>query len=337
MSHSHPRRRASLPSAPPGHDHADPHHSHHDHDFRAASRRGLTIAALLLAGIFVAELVGGWLSGSLALLADAGHLLTDVGAIGLALFAQWFGARPASRDNSYGFRRAEILAALANGVTLWAIAAVILYEAATRLSTPPEVASGTMVAIATVGLVVQALAAFVLARAAGESLNARGAYVHTATDAVQSAAVVVTGLVIMFTRWWLLDPLVSMAISVLIAWSGGKIVREAIHVLMEGTPAELDMEAVAEAMRAEPGVSRVSDLHAWSITTGYNALSSHVETVPELTASQRETVRDRLAVRLRAEFPLHHLTLQVETACDRCDTGDCSRWLHDDAADAAYP
>jgi cobalt-zinc-cadmium efflux system protein len=320
------------------HDHDHDHdHAPHSHDFRQASRRALTLAGLLLATIFVVELVGGWIAGSLALLADAGHLLTDVAAVGLALLAQWFGKRPACATKSFGFRRVEILAAQLNGVSLWAIALVILYEAVTRLQDPPQVASTTMVLIATGGLVVQTVAALVLARAAGESLNVKGAYVHAATDAVQSAGVVITGLVMMFTGWWILDPLVSIAIALLIAWSGGKIVWEATHVLMEGTPSGVDLLEIAEAIHGIEGVTRVTDLHAWSITTGYNALSAHVETQPELSAEQREDLREELTHRLQRHFPLHHLTLQVETTCLLCRDGECTEWLAPPAAEEGTP
>jgi cobalt-zinc-cadmium efflux system protein len=184
-----------------------------------------------------------------------------------------------------------------------------------------------MVAIAAVGLVVQTIAAVVLARAAGESLNVKGAYVHAATDAVQSAAVVIVGLVMMFTGWWLLDPVVSLLIAVLIAWSGGKIVWEATHVLLEGTPAEIDLEEVAQAMTDEPGVRRVADLHAWSITTGYNALSAHVLADPDLDAAGREALRQRLSHLLTSSHELHHVTLQVEERCTLSDEQDCCGWL----------
>ncbi|MDY0003398.1 MAG: cation diffusion facilitator family transporter [Polyangia bacterium] len=308
-------------SGEPGH--------HHSHDFRAASRRALWIALWLLLVIFVAELVGGLVSGSLALLADAGHLLTDVAAVGLALLAQWFGKRPACAEKSYGFRRVEILAALVNGLSLWVISGFIIYEAVQRMQRPPEVELSTMVAVGAVGLVVQTLAALVLVRASGESLNVKGAYVHAATDAVQSAGVVITGLVMMATSWWLLDPIVSIAIAALIAWSGGRIAWEATHVLMEGTPSGLDLPALARAMKSVPGVTRVTDLHAWSITTGYNALSAHVVTGPVLSPAEREELRERLATRLREDFQLHHLTLQVEAACTMCDDARCSDWIEE--------
>lgn len=299
----------------------------HVHDFRSASRRALWIALFLLIGIFTGELVGGLVSGSLALLADAGHLLTDVAAVALALLAQWFGRRPACAEKSFGFRRVEILAALVNGVSLWIIAGFIVVEAVGRMSQPPTVALGTMVAVAGGGMVVQIIIAMVLARAAGESLNVKGAYIHVLTDALQSAGVVITGLAMMATGWWLLDPIVSIAIALLITWSGGKIAWEATHVLMEGTPAELHLPSIAEAMRAVQGVTRITDLHAWSITTGYNALSAHVETGSGLTAIEREKLRDKLTEVLQHGFPLHHVTLQVEADCSMCRENRCSEWL----------
>lgn len=309
------------------HEHHHDHDHEHHHDYRAASRKALSIALVLLIGIFVAELVGGLISGSLALLADAAHLLTDVAAIVLALVAQWFATRPACATRSFGFRRAEILAALINGVTLWGISGYIVYEAITRLQHPPAVSSVPMIIIAAIGLVVQIVAVMVLSGAKGESLNVKGAYVHAATDAVQSAAVVVVGLAMWWTGWWLLDPIVSLAIAVLIAWSGGKIVWEASHVLLEGTPPEVDLEAVARDVNNTDGVRAVADLHAWSITTGYNALSAHVLADPELTAEQREELRERLTAQLTEGFPLHHLTLQVERRCNLAEEQNCCGWL----------
>lgn len=309
------------------HENSHGHGQSHNHDHRAASRKALSIALVLLIGIFVAELVGGLISGSLALMADAAHLLTDVAAIILALVAQWFGARPSNATRSYGFQRVEILAALINGITLWSISGYIVYEAIVRLQHPPAVSSVPLIIIAAIGLVVQTVAAVVLAGAKGESLNVKGAYVHAATDAVQSAAVVVVGLVMWWTGWWALDPIVSLAIAVLIAWSGGKIAWEATHVLLEGTPPEVDLEAVARDVTNTEGVRAIADLHAWSITTGYNALSAHVIADPGLTAEEREMLRERLAVKLTQGFPLHHLTLQVERRCNLAEEQNCCGWL----------
>ena len=320
------------------HDHDHDHDCDHahgpggQHDYRAASRRALRIALVLLLGTFLAELVGGLLTGSLALLADAAHLLTDVAAVALALVAQHLARRPSSPQRSFGFRRGEILAALVNGFTLWLIAAYILYEAVVRLGQPPEVHSGPMVAIAFLGLLTQTAAAFVLSKAQGESLNVRGAYVHAFTDALQSAAIVVVGLVMWATRLWILDPLVSLLIVALLLYSGGHVLWEATHVLMEGTPREVDLRAIVDRLHAVPGVARVSDLHAWSLTTGYNALSAHVVVEDGVGAAQRDALSRELSGILTASFPVQHVTLQVEECCALCDRGDCSGWLEPPAA-----
>jgi cobalt-zinc-cadmium efflux system protein len=311
------------------HDHAQEHDHAHAHDFRAASRKALITAGILLSVIFVIELIGGILSRSLALLADAAHLLTDIAAIMLALLAQWYGARPSSAQKSFGFRRVEILAALINGLSLWGISGYIVYEAIHRLQNPPEVSTIPMVIIASFGLIVQLIAALILLRASGESLNVKGAYVHAATDAVQSAGVVITGIMMIFTGWWILDPIVSLAIAVLISWSGGKIVWEATHILMEGTPSDLDLQQIVNSLQDVSGVSRVTDIHAWSITTGFNALSAHVETDPCFSAEQRETLRKQLSEQLKRDFPLQHITLQVEGKCCEYQHQQCSQWLSD--------
>jgi cobalt-zinc-cadmium efflux system protein len=317
-----------------GHDHEHGHgHGHgHGHDYRAASRRALGIAFFLLLGTFLAELVGGLLTGSLALLADAGHLLTDVAAVALALLAQHLARRPSSPRRSFGFRRGEILAALINGFTLWLIAAYILYEAVVRLGRPPEVHTGPMILIAFIGLLTQTAAAIVLSRAQGESLNVRGAYLHAFTDAIQSAAIVVVGILMWVTRLWILDPVVSLLIVGLLLWSGGHILWEATHVLMEGTPRELDLRAIVARLHAVPGVARVSDLHAWSLTTGYNALSAHVVVQEGVGAAQRDALSQELSRLLTTSFPVQHVTLQVEECCELCARGDCAGWLERPAA-----
>lgn len=266
----------------------------------------------MLSAIFVAELVAGLLTGSLALLADAVHLLTDVAAITLALVAQWVGQRPACAIRSFGWRRVEVLSALINGLTLWAIAGYIIYEAIVRLQHPPRVASLPMVLVATLGLVVQVVAALILARGRHTSINVKGAYVHAATDAVQSAAVVGVGLLMMATGWWLLDPAVSVLIALLIAYSGGKVVLEAGHILLEATPREFDLSAIAQKMLEQDGVVAVADLHAWAISSGFNALSAHVLTEPSLDLAGRDRLLARLSGELRTAFPLHHLTLQLQ-------------------------
>jgi cobalt-zinc-cadmium efflux system protein len=318
----------------PSHDHHD-HHCHDHASLRKASGRALRIALVVLGAFFVVELVGGVLTNSLALISDAAHLLSDVAAIGLALFAQWFASRPASARRSFGYRRVEILAAQLNGFTLLAVAVFIVVEGYGRIKAPPQVMGLPMIAVATVGLVAQLFTTLVLARAQGESLNVRGAYLHAMTDAVQSVGVVAAGVVIIFTGWNVVDPVVSVLIAALVAWSGGKILFEASHVLIEGTPRGIDLDAVARMMAETPGVLKVTDLHAWSLTTGYNALSAHLLANPDADDVGHDNLRRCIVERLHRDFPLQHVTLQIEKDCDLCRVSGCCGWLQDGGAPPA--
>ncbi|MDJ0764722.1 MAG: cation diffusion facilitator family transporter [Myxococcota bacterium] len=311
---------------PVEHDH--PHHTHgNGHAHRAASKKALWGALVILGVFFVVELIGGIASGSLALLSDAVHLLTDVAAVGLALFAQWMATRPPSATKSYGYRRAEIMAALLNGLTLWVIAVFICIEAFERLFDPPQIAAEMMLIVAAAGAVAQTFTAIILAKASGESLNVRGAYVHALTDAVQSLGVVGAGIAIMLTGVWIVDPIVSIGIGLLIIWSGGKIVFEATHILLEGTPTDIDLTALAAAMREVAGVAAVTDLHAWSLTSGFNALSAHVVADPTIDAAGREEIARCLNDMLRNRYAIHHSTIQVEKSCTMTGKNGCSEWI----------
>ena len=313
-------------------DHADPDHGpgHGSHaDLRRASGRALRLALAVLATFLVVEFVGGLLTNSLALLSDAAHLLTDVVAVGLALFAQWFAQRPSSATRSFGYRRVEILAAQLNGFTLLAVAVFIAVEAYGRILAPPPVLGWPMMLVATAGLVAQAITAAVLARAQDESLNVRGAYLHAMMDAVQSVGVVAAGAVMLLTGWYVVDPIVSVVLGILVAYSGVKLLFEATHVLIEGTPRGMSLEQVARVMEGVPGVLRVTDLHAWSLTTGYNALSAHVVVEPGAAVGDHEALRLRLTRQLHDRFPLQHVTLQIEEQC-ACPVADCCTWLRSD-------
>ncbi len=292
-----------------------------------ASRKALFSALVILAVFLVVEVVGGVLSGSLALLSDAAHLLTDVAAVGLAIFAQWFARRPPSARQSFGYRRVEIVAALFNGLTLWVVAVFICIEAVERAVDPPEVKAGLMLVVAAAGCVAQAAAALVLAKASGESLNVRGAYIHALTDAIQSLGVIAAGWIILFTGFVLVDPIISIIIAVMIVWSGGKIVFEAVHILLEGTPTDVNLEELAAAMQGIEGVEKITDLHAWSLTSGYNALSAHIVTAQTLGADEREELRASLTKLLRNDFSIHHSTLQVEERCSMDNADGCSEWI----------
>lgn len=330
-----PHAHAPGEAEPHAHDHRGAAHDHHD--ARHLSERALWIALVVLSVFFVVELIGGLLTNSLALISDAGHLLSDVGAVALALFAQWFARKPSSALRTFGYRRVEILAALLNGFTLLIVAVFIAVEAYRRMHDPPNVQTWPMIVVASVGLVAQLLTTLVLARARDESLNVRGAYLHAMTDAVQSVGVVGAGIVMLLTGWFLVDPLVSVLIALLIVYSGGKIIWEATHVLIEGAPPGVDLDRVARLMQETEGVRQVTDLHAWSLTTGYNALSAHVVVRPDLGEGGRDRLRRALHERLCRTFPLQHVTLQVEAECVECQVSDCCGWIKEGGAGESGP
>ena len=282
-------------------------------DERTASGRHQRrlVAAVALTGAFlVVEVVGGLWTGSLALLADAGHMLTDVGGLGLSLLAVWFARKPATPANTYGYFRMEILAALANGAVLFAVAGVILYEAARRLWAPPEILGGPMLVIAVVGLAVNLLAMRLLHGGAGESLNVRGAYLEVLGDALGSVGVIVAALIIQTTGFVLADPLISAGIGLFILPRTWGLMRQAVHILMEGVPPHLDPREIERAMREAHGVRTVHDFHVWTLTSGKEAMSAHV-LVEDLADGQH--VLGDLQHLLRERFGIEHTTLQLES------------------------
>jgi cobalt-zinc-cadmium efflux system protein len=275
------------------------------------ARRPLAIALALVLGFAVVEVVGGLVAGSLALLADAAHMVSDAGALGLALFAAWLAGRPATVARSFGWRRAEILAALANGVALVVLAVWIAWEAVGRLDDPPSVDGWLIVGVGAAGLVVNAVAARVLHGAAETSLNVRAALRHVLADLLSSAGVVVAGLLVLGPGWERADPAVSLLIAFLVLLSAWDVLRESIGVLLEATPRGIDAEAVGTAMAAEPGVVEVHDLHIWTITSGFPSLSAHVTVEAHADC---HAIRRQLEVLLHDRFRLDHTTLQVEHA-----------------------
>ncbi|MGZ8694182.1 MAG: cation diffusion facilitator family transporter [Gaiellaceae bacterium] len=289
----------------------------HDHGERLqADRRRLGIALVLILGFMAVEVVGGLVANSLSLLADAGHMVTDAASLGLALGAAWLAATPATPQRSFGLRRAEILAALANGVALLVIAGWIGVAAVQRLDDPPETLGGWMVAVGVLGLAVNVAAAAVTAGGRHGSLNVRAAYRHVLADLLGSAGVVVAGVIVLTTGWRYADPLVALAIAVLIAISSWSILRESVGVLLEETPRDIDAEAVGRAMVGHAGVREVHDLHIWTITSGFAALSAHVLVDP---GADCHAVRRELEHVLGERFSLTHTTLQVEHAGDPAD------------------
>ncbi len=284
----------------------------HDHA-RSASRRALGIALALTASYTVVEVVGGILTGSLALLADAVHMLSDNVALGVALFAVWLATRPATPERTYGYKRAEVLAALANGVALVALAIWIFVAAFQRFDDPPEILGGWMLAIALVGVGVNVAAGVVLARARVHSLNVEAALRHVFADVLGSLGVVVAAVVILATGWLEIDPLVSVLIGVLVLASSWSILRDSTAILLEGAPRGIDTRAVGERLAASPGVVEVHDLHIWTITSGFSALSAHVLVGRGEDCHGRRRELERV---LEEEFGIEHTTLQVDHASD---------------------
>ena len=284
----------------------------HDHGSAAAANRSRLVAVLLLSlAILVVEVVGAIASNSLALLADAGHMLTDVAGVGMALLAISFAGRPPTSGRTFGYLRLEILAAVANAVLLLGIAVFILYQAWQRLAEPPEIASGLMLAVALVGLAANAISLYVLRRSQRESLNMRGAYLEVMGDFAGSVAVIVAALVIATTGWVQADSVASVAIALLILPRTFALLREATDVLLEATPRGVDMDHVRAHILDAPGVVDCHDLHAWTITSGMNVVSAHV--VLEEGADPA-AVLDALCACLSDDFDIEHSTFQLETS-----------------------
>jgi cobalt-zinc-cadmium efflux system protein len=264
----------------------------------------------VLTGIFtVVEFVGGWFTNSLALMADAGHMLTDAAALGLSLFAVGFASRPATARKTYGFYRVEILAALVNGVTLVVISLVIFYEAYERLWSPPLVKSGPMLLIACAGLVSNLLAAAVLHRSHSTNLNVRGALLHIVGDALGSAGAIVAGVLMLTKGWYAADPLISFLVALLILYSSWRLVKDSVDILLEGTPAHIDLGTVHDALNSVGGVESIHDLHIWTLTSGVHAMSCHVVVCG---TDDRHQILERLSNIVRTRFKIDHTTIQLE-------------------------
>ena len=283
----------------------------HAHGSAAAAHRGRLVAVLILSlAILGVEVVGGIAANSLALLADAGHMLTDVAGVGMALLAIWFAGRSPTNGRTYGYLRVEILAAVANAVLLFGVAAFILFEAWRRLSEPPEIASGLMLAVALLGLAANAASLFLLRNAQRESLNVRGAYLEVVGDFAGSAAVIVAAIVIALTGWTTADAVASALIGLLILPRTFVLLREATDVLLEATPRGVDMDHVRRHILDAPGVVDCHDLHAWTITSGMNVVSAHVILAEGADAA---ATLDALCACLSDDFDIEHSTFQLET------------------------
>jgi cobalt-zinc-cadmium efflux system protein len=290
--------------------HGDGGHHHgvgHSHAADAPVR-SLRIALGLTAAFLVAEVIGGILSNSIALLADAGHMLTDVAALGLALFVAWFSKQPETPQKTYGYLRWEILAAFLNGATLLLISAWILWEAVNRLRAPAVVRGGLMLAVATGGLIVNIIAARVLVGSSADNMNTRGAYLHVLGDLLASVGTLVAAILIRYTGWLTADPIASILTTVLIMRGAWRLVRESVDILLESTPSHIPLPAVRIQLEAIPGIESVHDLHVWSVTPAVVAMSAHcIVREPEKHQHVLEHIHD--AMRL---FGIEHVTIQLE-------------------------
>jgi cobalt-zinc-cadmium efflux system protein len=288
-----------------------PGHHGHEHDRMTADRRALTVALVLIAGLTIAELVAGIVASSLALLADSGHLVSDVAALGFALVAAAVATRPAQGRWTFGFRRVEILAAQANGLLLALVGIWIVYEAVRRLVSPPDVAGGVVLAVALAGIAVNLAATLVLSRASRDSLNVRGAFLHVATDLVAFVGTAVAGAVVLATGWNRADPIASLLVASLMFWAAYSLLRDSTAIFLDLAPEGVDPEEVGRAIVSVPSVLEAHDLHVWTVTSGFAAVSAHVLVEP---GADCHGVRRTIESVLKERFDLEHTTLQVDHA-----------------------
>ncbi|GGE64729.1 cation diffusion facilitator family transporter [Priestia taiwanensis] len=296
-----------------GHDHA------HDHT-HGANKKTLIISFIIIASYMVIEAIGGFMTNSLALLSDAGHMLSDAVSLGIALVAFTLGEKAANYGKTYGYKRFEILAAVLNGVTLVLISLYIFYEAIQRFQNPPEVASTGMLIIASIGLLVNIFVAWIMLRGGDveENLNMRGAYLHVISDMLGSIGAIIAALLIIFFGWGWADPLASVIVAVLVLRSGYYVTKSGLHVLMEGTPQNIDMDNVIQTIQNTKGIQSIHDLHVWSITSGLNALSCHAVVSGQMSIAESEQLLRQIEHDLEHQN-IHHMTIQLETSTHKHD------------------
>ena len=328
--HDHDHGRKGWFRRRGGHSHGHDHghgHSHgpghtHEHDLRGVSKRRLWIAFWFIAGFMVAEVVGGILSGSLALLADAGHMVTDAASIGLAIFAMRMAERPASIERTFGHHRTEILAAMINALSLWLIAGLVMKEAYERFFDVPHVEGGLMLIVGGLGLAVNIAAAWVLHASTEHSVNVEGAFQHVMADLYGSVGVVVSGILIRTLGWNIADPILSVVLSLLIFYNSLGLVRKVMHVLMEGTPHHLDVYKLCHDIESLEGVTVIHDVHCWSISSDEELLTAHVLIDPDWAGDIQEMLEEVRRIAYE-DHKLTHVTIQIETAA-----GDCKERHH---------
>ena len=291
---------------------------HHEEHQNGVSTRPLQITLVLVLVIMVAEIIGGFLSNSLALLSDAGHMLTDALALALSLFAMNLARRPATPTRTYGYHRAEIMAALVNGTVLVLVSVFIFYEAYQRFNTLPAVKSPLMLAVAVIGLVANLIGMVLLKRSSRKSINIKAAFWHIIGDTLSSVGVIIAGVIIYFTGWYMADPILAVVIGIVILWGAVRIVIESVNILLESVPPHVEMEKVTAAVKAVPGVEDLHDIHIWTITSGIYALSAHLS-IADQTVSQSCDILTKVNHVLAEDFNITHTTLQLE--CKDCPTG----------------
>ncbi len=307
------------------------HEHHHDHGYERESqayqaprggKRDLLIALSITILMMIVEVIGGLLSNSLALLSDAGHMLTDNLALLLSFFAMKFATLPATERKTFGFYRLEILAALLNGIVLVLLSIYIMYQAYIRMVHPQPVEGKLMLIVAIIGLVANVIGAFFLSKHSHASLNIRGAYLHIVGDALSSIGVVFGGIIIIYTGWYLIDPILSMVISLVIIYGSWSLVRESVDILLESVPAHIDIDTMAEEMTRIKGVREAYHIHVWTITSGVYACSAHVLIDDQLVSGSRD-ITNEIKDLLARKFNVRHSTIQLE--CARCEIGQvCS-------------
>ena len=293
-------------------------HTHEPNRSLETNRKALWMAMGVTVIVMVVEGIGGFLANSLALLSDAGHMLTDVMALLLSLIALQLALRPPSLTKTFGLYRMEILAALINGATLILIAVFILYEAYQRFRSPVVVDTRIMLLVAAVGLVANGLAAWAMMRANKENLNIRGAYLHILGDAFSSLGVIGGGLVIYFTGWSIVDPIISLGICLVILRGAFVLVKDSVNILLEAVPKDVDLEVVQSVLKAIPGVKDLHHVHLWTITSGIHALSAHV-LVGDIQMSRTGEILQEINNLLKEKFRIPHTTIQFE--CENCEEG----------------
>lgn len=317
MSHDHDHDHSCS------HGHAHHHGHHHGGGSAAGQRRAITLAFFITAGFMLVEAAGGLLTGSMALLSDAMHMLTDAAALGMSFFAARLASLKPDSARTYGYRRAEVVAALANAMLLWILSGYMLREVYERFQTPVPVLAGPMLMVAIAGLLANLASAWVLHSHSGDNINVRGAFLHVLSDLAGSVAAIIAAVVIKFTGWYLADTIVSLLIIALILFSSTRLLLEAFHILMEGVPRGVSMSELEKGLRAIAGVSDVHELHVWSLSSGFNALSAHL--VVKDAARQQAALKEATCA-VAPAFGIHHTVFQVEAEpVENSSCGSCLR------------